>query len=327
MLLGIAEHFLTETYAANPTPGYDMTTAIDWENWGVTEAREDNSETEVKQENVWHHQIPDATTAYSIINLHDLTWTTQPPIAQNKRPTSFEDLVATTQGVSVDPTTVPGDTVAKTTSLFDLLGGIWTTTSTPDVTTAFELDLLTTVKTISETTSSDEDLVVQTTQPPLPIISTVATTETNMTEVVTMDEIVTTRQPISENTTTYNNQETTQAELRNGSLLWLQLHPVGDRVDNAEVSENNIPSEKTSIVDETDVIFEENELHDDIQYEDIPSKSEQPDEVTNVDNSTIVETNNENVEIDVNPKIISTASAGSLAPTICLTLMSFLLNH
>ena len=57
MLLGIAEHFLSETHAANPTPGYDLTTAIDWENWGVTEAREDNSESKVKQDISWQQQL------------------------------------------------------------------------------------------------------------------------------------------------------------------------------------------------------------------------------------------------------------------------------
>ena len=89
ILLSITEQIFTEIEAVKPTPGYDHTTAIDWTNWGVTEANDAGPQ--------WSANGPDMTTVYSIINLHDLgAWSTPAPLVENDKPTSFDSLLATT---------------------------------------------------------------------------------------------------------------------------------------------------------------------------------------------------------------------------------------
>ena len=94
LILGLTERLFQEIEAAQPTPGYFATTAIDWTNWGVTEANDLSWGNAGNGGN-------DATTAYSIINLHDLNWTTDSPPVENDKPTSFDSLVATT-GASLE---------------------------------------------------------------------------------------------------------------------------------------------------------------------------------------------------------------------------------
>merc|ERR1712139_258808 len=100
-----------------PTKQTPFTTAIDWENWGVTEAAQLNSietPTESFYDEAWYNEWqksynewqqnsiqPVQTTAYSLINLHELEMEIKTTVAtiqkvKNQKPTSFDDLLATT---------------------------------------------------------------------------------------------------------------------------------------------------------------------------------------------------------------------------------------
>ena len=95
LILGVTEHLLQEIEAVKPTPGYHATTAIDWENWGVTEANSFGG-----------GGGNDATTAFSINNLFDMVgWPTEASPIKNNDATSFDSLVATTEMLMPDFTT------------------------------------------------------------------------------------------------------------------------------------------------------------------------------------------------------------------------------
>ena len=112
ILLGITEQIFTEIEAVKPTPGYDHTTAIDWTNWGVTEANGDPFEANDAK---WSANGPDMTTVYSIINLHDLgAWSTPAPLVENDKPTSFDDLLATTAPILPELHTTESSLEVKT---------------------------------------------------------------------------------------------------------------------------------------------------------------------------------------------------------------------
>jgi len=89
---------------------------------------------------------------------------------------------------------------------------------------------------------------------------------------------------------------------KNGSLLWAQLHPVEGRVDEGElVSVVDDYSDDAAVVEEKeDVIEEIIEVEIDVEVQ---------------SNAT---------EIDINPRIIATASTSGLRPTLVLILASML---
>jgi len=305
ILLGITEQIFTEIEAVKPTPGYDHTTAIDWTNWGVTEATgEIVSNNDGSQ---WSANGPDMTTVYSLINLHDLgAWSTPAPLVENDKPTSFDDLLATTAPILPELHTTESSLEGldeQTTSLLDLFSF---TTQAPLATTGFELDLVTTeaVK-IIETT---ESAVNPTTLPALPVFTT-AETANNITDTATSILQTTEKSEEAIVVTTTDEQIHEVEEIlgnKNGSLLWAKLHPVGDRIDTGEVTHN-----ETLGVENIEV---EEKIEVEIEVEEI------------VTNSTEVEVSVEKI----NPRIIATASTSALRPTLVLigaTLLTFMLEN
>jgi len=301
MILGVTEHLFQEIEAVKPTPGYHATTAIDWENWGVTDTNNFGGGN-------------DATTAFSINNLFDMVgWPTEAPPIKYNDATSFDSLVATTgsalQNIMATTEMLMPDfttesiqtkdgTNDQTTSLLGLLGSWTTQQATTDI------DLL------AETT---EATVIQTTVPPLPVFTTAASNDVvNATEVVTdivTESVVsTTIDTINDATSMETNTvqlDENQAKPKNGSLLWAQLHPSSGRVDegsNDQVSVDNTTSDE----DTPDIVYVEEE------EEIVKIEIEVNQNITKVE------------AVEINPKIIATASTSGLRPTLVLIIASLL---
>lgn len=302
LILGVTEHLLQEIEAVKPTPGYHATTAIDWENWGVTEAN-----------NFGGGIGNDATTAFSINNLFDMVgWPTEAPPIKTNDATSFDSLVATTgsslQNIMATTEMLMPDfttesiqtkdgTNDQTTSLLGLLGSWTTQQATTDI------DLL------AETT---EATVIKTTVPPLPVFTTAASNDVvNATEVVTdivTESVVsTTIDTINDATSMETNTvqlDENQAKPKNGSLLWAQLHPSSGRID--EGSNDQVSVDDTTLEDDTpDIVYVEEEEEEIVEIE-----IEVDQNITEVE------------AVEINPKIIATASTSALRPTLVLIIAS-----
>merc|ERR1711935_401632 len=311
LILGPTESLFQEIEATKPTPGYYATTAIDWTNWGVTETNNLSWGNAANGGN-------DATTAYSVINLHDLNWTTDSTPVENDKPTSFDSLVATT-GASLEEilattelmmpqfTTESPIKDEATTSLIGLLGK-WTTEEPKATTDSIELDMVTTQEVVvtEEAKQASSDA---TTVPALPVSTTVAFIDMIAnTTVEAIDEIIATTSANDNITSDVTIVETRKIEHelanKNGSLLWAQLHPVKGRVDEGELV-RVVQDYSDDAEAEVEVIEVEEIIEIEIGVE-VQS------------NATEVNTN------QINPRIIATASTSGLRPTLFLILASVL---
>jgi hypothetical protein len=173
-----------------------FTTAVDWDNWGITQS--DNIEhidllktTQAsfydekwyeewkKSFNEWQQNSDNSaqTTAYSLINLHEMLarTTVATPVIRNPKPTSFDDLLGTTEATILDL----GITTPSLTSSIDLLK----TTGIPIFkTTSIQLLDFTTPSPTSEiplkaTTALDEIILAELHTTNMPDIELQSTTE------------------------------------------------------------------------------------------------------------------------------------------------------
>ena len=95
-----------------------------------------------------------------------------------------------------------------------------------------------------------------------------------------------------------------QAKPKNGSLLWAQLHPSSGRID--EGSNDQVSVDDTTLEDDTpDIVYVEEEEEEIVEIE-----IEVDQNITEVE------------AVEINPKIIATASTSALRPTLVLIIAS-----
>ena len=127
-----------------------------------------------------------------------------------------------------------------------------------------------------------------------------------VTDIVTESVVSTTIDTINEATSMETNTvqlDENQAKPKNGSLLWAQLHPSSGRID--EGSNDQVSVDDTNLEDDTpDIVYVEEE------EEIVEIEIEVDQNITEVE------------AVEINPKIIATASTSALRPTLVLIIAS-----
>ena len=128
----------------------------------------------------------------------------------------------------------------------------------------------------------------------------------NATEVVSESVVSTTSDTINAVTSMETNTvqlDENQVKPKNGSLLWAQLHPSTGRVD--EGGNDNQVSDDNTTSDTPDIVYVEEEEEEIVEIE-----IEVDQNITEVES------------VEINPKIIATASTSGLRPTLVLIIAS-----
>ena len=128
----------------------------------------------------------------------------------------------------------------------------------------------------------------------------------NTTEVVTESVVSTTSDTINAVTSMETNTaqlDENQVKPKNGSLLWAQLHPSTGRID--EGGNGNQVSDDNTTSDTPDIVYVEEEEEEIVEIE-----IEVDQNITEVES------------VEINPKIIATASTSGLRPTLVLIIAS-----
>ena len=127
-----------------------------------------------------------------------------------------------------------------------------------------------------------------------------------VTDIVTESIVSTTIDTINDATSMETNTvqlDKNQAKPKNGSLLWAQLHPSSGRID--EGSNDQVSVDDTTLEDDTpDIVYVEEE------EEIVEIEIEVDQNITEVE------------AVEINPKIIATASTSALRPTLVLIIAS-----
>ena len=127
-----------------------------------------------------------------------------------------------------------------------------------------------------------------------------------VTDIVTESVVSTTIDTINDATSMETNTvqlDENQAKPKNGSLLWAQLHPSSGRID--EGSNDQVSVDDTTLEDDTpDIVYVEEE------EEIVEIEIEVDQNITEVE------------AVEINPKIIATASTSALRPTLVLIIAS-----
>jgi len=318
-----------------------VTTAIDWENWGVTEARDSEFITEKSHpfyDAAWYaewqaYKNSIQTTAYSIINLHDLELndlqTTQASYQdpRNQMATSFDNLFVQTTSDSLQF----GPTAQSSTSLLGWLGPAWTTASTG------LHGLATTEKNSEQNTdevTTDFPLLFFTTNTENDIFETTnnqSTTNQSDLNILKKDDIQITEDVHTTAATLISDQEGEEEKTEEDSRkMKARLHPesVLTRDDEAETNGNEI--EGTNGLSGNEESEDQTVDTDQPNHNLTESTSGSSDkvsvtlnlEVTTISpNETLSHDETTDVNIDVNPKILTPQGSSSFILEISFPLL------